>query len=357
MRGDRLAGRDEDPDRVGQVELALGVVRLEPLERRPERLGAEDVDRRVAPRRSRSSSGVASRASTIRAHAVRAVADDAPVAARVGGIAREDRRGRAAPRGASPTSSPQQPGGQQRRVAREHEHVAGVAGESRRAPSGPRRPVPSGCSWIATSTPLAANWSRAAGEATTTTGSAPASRPPRSPSRPCGGRGAGGSASARPSASRVPSPPAMTTAASGVSVTSGGAQLDGWGARIRTWDRGTKTRCLTAWLRPTGAASIGASPELRSRSANRKTSATIASTAIAVIATHSAMSSTIGTQHAEPARRRRSSSPGGRRRSGSCGRRTSQKTSADRREHVTTCPPVQHMHDVRAGPRPQRSRG
>jgi hypothetical protein len=25
---------------------------------------------------------------------------------------------------------------------------------------------------------------------------------------------------------------------------------DGWGARIRTWDRGTKTRCLTAWLRP-----------------------------------------------------------------------------------------------------------
>ena len=24
----------------------------------------------------------------------------------------------------------------------------------------------------------------------------------------------------------------------------------GWGARIRTWDHGTKTRCLTAWLRP-----------------------------------------------------------------------------------------------------------
>ena len=23
-----------------------------------------------------------------------------------------------------------------------------------------------------------------------------------------------------------------------------------WGARIRTWDRGTKTRCLTTWLRP-----------------------------------------------------------------------------------------------------------
>ncbi len=30
-----------------------------------------------------------------------------------------------------------------------------------------------------------------------------------------------------------------------------GHGLNGWGARIRTWDRGTKTRCLTAWLRPT----------------------------------------------------------------------------------------------------------
>ncbi len=24
----------------------------------------------------------------------------------------------------------------------------------------------------------------------------------------------------------------------------------GWGARIRTWDGGTKNHCLTAWLRP-----------------------------------------------------------------------------------------------------------
>src|SRR5207344_1726512 len=29
-----------------------------------------------------------------------------------------------------------------------------------------------------------------------------------------------------------------------------GLGRDGWGARIRTWDRGTKTRCLTTWLRP-----------------------------------------------------------------------------------------------------------
>src|SRR5206468_3856292 len=31
-----------------------------------------------------------------------------------------------------------------------------------------------------------------------------------------------------------------------------------WGARIRTWDRGTKTRCLTTWLRPT---TVRLSPE------------------------------------------------------------------------------------------------
>ena len=27
-------------------------------------------------------------------------------------------------------------------------------------------------------------------------------------------------------------------------------RLGGWGARIRTWDHGTKARCLTAWPRP-----------------------------------------------------------------------------------------------------------
>src|ERR1044071_6153394 len=28
------------------------------------------------------------------------------------------------------------------------------------------------------------------------------------------------------------------------------SRLGGWGARDRTWDDGTKARCLTAWLRP-----------------------------------------------------------------------------------------------------------
>src|SRR2546423_10413394 len=33
----------------------------------------------------------------------------------------------------------------------------------------------------------------------------------------------------------------------------GGEVAQSWGARIRTWDRGTKTRCLTSWLRPNDA--------------------------------------------------------------------------------------------------------
>src|SRR5918992_1374284 len=47
---------------------------------------------------------------------------------------------------------------------------------------------------------------------------------------------------------RVPKPAAMTTAPRLL-----GSVLDigSWGARIRTWDHGTKTRCLTTWPRPT----------------------------------------------------------------------------------------------------------
>ena len=47
VRADALAGRRRGADRVGQVELALRVVRLEPLERGPEVARAEDVDRGV----------------------------------------------------------------------------------------------------------------------------------------------------------------------------------------------------------------------------------------------------------------------------------------------------------------------
>ena len=38
---------------------------------------------------------------------------------------------------------------------------------------------------------------------------------------------------------------------------------ESWGARIRTWDHGTKARCLTAWPRPTGRQSRTCRARLR----------------------------------------------------------------------------------------------
>src|SRR5262245_38819070 len=40
---------------------------------------------------------------------------------------------------------------------------------------------------------------------------------------------------------------------------------EGWGARIRTWGRGTKTRCLTTWLRPTTRRKANGGPALLRR--------------------------------------------------------------------------------------------
>src|SRR5207237_930998 len=66
----------------------------------------------------------------------------------------------------------------------------------------------------------------------------------RSPSRPSAGRAADAGVSARASAcaSRGLRPSRL--------LRGRWALVYGWGARIRTWDRGTKTRCLTTWLRP-----------------------------------------------------------------------------------------------------------
>ena len=44
VHGNRIAVADEEAQCVGEVELTLRVVRLEPLERRPELRGLEDVD-------------------------------------------------------------------------------------------------------------------------------------------------------------------------------------------------------------------------------------------------------------------------------------------------------------------------
>ena len=47
VHGDHVAATYEQAQRVGDVQLALRVVRREPVENRPQLLGTEDVDPRV----------------------------------------------------------------------------------------------------------------------------------------------------------------------------------------------------------------------------------------------------------------------------------------------------------------------
>ena len=239
MGDDALAAVDEVADGVGQVELALGVVRLEPLERRPEQVGAEDVDRGVALL-ERELLGRRVDGLDDRLDGSVGAANDAAVGASVRGLEREHGRGRLlAP--VRRDERLEQLRGQQRRVAGEDEQVLGALPTASRAER-TASPVPSACSCTATC--MSPNASRLSGEAITTSGAGRAAAPPRAPSRPCAGRGSGAGASASPSAcacrAHRPSPRLRLRYRS----------RDDWGARIRTWDHGTKTRCLTAWPRP-----------------------------------------------------------------------------------------------------------
>ena len=254
MRGDGLAVLDEEADGVGEVELALRVLRLEALERRPEALGADDVDRgvhlvdrelaRATRRRPRRSRGrgrrrrgrrarrrgrrAGTKVSTVAAaRSRRCVVDE--VAQQLGGE-----------RGVSPV-----------RISTSSVRPSSAARAERIA-----SPVPRGSSWTRprrrrrrTPRGRRARRRRRAGRRR-----ARARR--RSPSRPCAGRARGcrcfGSDGAHAGAQ-----PCGHHGGCDRRLGHGGVD-DGWGARIRTWDRGTKTRCLTAWLRPTAGASIGA---------------------------------------------------------------------------------------------------
>ena len=123
------------------------------------------------------------------------------------------------------------------------------------------------------------------------------------PSRPCGGRAARGSASARRSASacRARRPSRRLRAAGHVT------ELNGWGARIRTWDRGTKTRCLTAWLRPTGAEAALGTP---TRGAREEEDQARRSRAIAITAIATALTTRKRDRHAEHEQLRGGEDPG-----------------------------------------------
>ena len=184
-------------------------------------------------------------------HRTVGVADDSAVQTQVGGLAL--RIVAAAPSARWVASSSASSSGVSSGVSPDSTSTSPAypasAGPAARAAS----PVPSGSCCTATVTSRSANASRPEGEATTTTGSAPvASALPITQSTRRRPR-IGWKCLGTDERIRVPRPPAMIRAASGGSGMSSSRQRDGWGARIRTWDRGTKTRCLTTWLRPTAA--------------------------------------------------------------------------------------------------------
>ena len=107
VHGDAVPGLDEVAHGVGQVQLTLGVDGLQPVERRPEQIGPEDVDRGVRLA-DRELLGGRIGGLDDRLEVAAGAADDPAVAADVGGDEREDGRApppetgasRAGPRGA-----------------------------------------------------------------------------------------------------------------------------------------------------------------------------------------------------------------------------------------------------------------
>ena len=155
-------------------------------------------------------------------------------------------------------------------VSPERTSTSSASADAPRAPQRTASPVPSG-SLLDGDLDARRTRRRSSGEATTTSGSAPS-----------GARGREHPVDHPPAEERVqvlrrsPSAcacralPAITTAAS---VVSRHGVDDGWGARIRTWDHGTKTRCLTTWPRPsagTGSLPSGRSPAVDGRAGARR---------------------------------------------------------------------------------------
>ena len=242
MDGDGLAVGDEEAERVGEIELALRVLRLQSLEHGPQLRRREHVDRGVdlaqveLVRRRVGSFDDARQPS-------RSVAHEPAVRTRIRRLEGEHRRGGAlaAMRGHKLTQDVRR---EQRRVAREHEDVPVGRSElrSRRADriaGAERRLLDRDVETIEgvrrrgrrdDDDRLRARLLRRRQH--------PVDDPPAEQRMQVLRRG-------RPHAGPEPG-----GHHDGCDVRTVHERQDGWGARIRTWDRGTKTRCLTTWLRP-----------------------------------------------------------------------------------------------------------
>ena len=235
------AGRDDVRDRVGQVELALRVPRVELAERVAKRLRVEDVDRRVE---LADRALLVVRVSLLDDLADAAVlgADDAPVRQRLLRLDRED-RDRRAPCPMLRDELLEQAGGDERRGRVEHEHRAGEAVErllrGRDRVAGPARVLLHRDDDAVVV--LVARVGRGDDDDRVGAGRARGLEHPVDDASP----------EQRMQVLRHGRlHPGAEPAGHDDSCEVGAHGSDGWGARIRTWDRGTKTRCLTAWLRP-----------------------------------------------------------------------------------------------------------
>ena len=281
---DALAAADEVAHGVGQVELALGVVRGRAGRARA-RAG------RPGRRRSRSCTRRARAARESRRRPRRsprtvpsAAADDPAVRADVRRLEGEHGRGGVL----APVRLDElleQLGRQKRRVAREDEQLARAVADRAAARSGRRRRSRAAAPAPRRRRP--ANASRLSGEAITTSGSGPSGRAASSTQstmrRPRIGCRCFGTAERM----RVPSPPAITTAASEVFGHGGVAGAPGFEPGIT----GPKPVAL-----PLGhAPRFGGDRDTYRRSRSRRTSATTASTTSATTANAVRTSARTGT--------------------------------------------------------------
>ena len=239
--GDPLAACDELANRVGQVELALSVLGAEPVERGPELVRLEDVDRGV---------DLAQRELVLacvgglddRLERPVGVPDDAAVGAGLFGLEGEHRGSRAL--GAVGLEEPaEQLAGDRGGIAGDHEHVTFE----------PREGLLRRGGRVTRAARLGLHSDLDALEGVL--------RPGRGDDHErLGLELAGGLDHPVDEPAPEERVQVLGRLRAHARAEPGGqddgceirrVHRDGWGARIRTWDRGTKTRCLTTWLRPT----------------------------------------------------------------------------------------------------------
>ena len=302
-----MAGGDEIAHGIGQIELALGVGGLQPVERRPEQVAPGRRRSRSSPRRSRAAPAMRPRASTIDFEVAAGVADDPAVAPDVVGTNDSTVAPAACERWVASSawsSSVVSSGVSPERMSTSSAPASCLLGAPHGIP-GPERAAPA--------PRPSARRSRSAVSGETTTTSGVRLERPGSLDDPVDHAAAQDRMQVLGRGRAHACPPASGhDDGCELGAGFGHGRHVGWGARIRTWDHGTKARCLTTWPRPSEsgrrvypearssrshleppAAAIGARCQRRSSSSSA--SATAARTTIPTSARIPATTSPTGT--------------------------------------------------------------